>query len=81
MVLRHSAHSVAKNNMGKLGIVLDPGSYDCKHQALVSVCGYEYCTNCDYKFFGHCSKCVERKQKLDTFIKQKLEEFKDKLHG
>jgi len=65
----------------RLGIVLDPGSPTCKHQALASLCAYEYCTQCDYKFIGHCSKCASRSQKLDDFINEKLAAFNKKLHG
>ncbi len=65
----------------RLGIVLDPGSPDCRHQALASICAYEYCTACDYKFIGHCSKCAKRSQKLEDYIAEKLAELKKKLNG
>jgi len=65
----------------RVGIVLDHGDPNCKHQALASLCAYEYCMNCDYKFIGHCSKCAQRSQKLEDFIKEKLAAFYKKQNG
>lgn len=69
--------------MSHWGVVLDPGSPDCKHQALAGCCGYEYCMKCSYKFFGHCAQCEKRKQSIMGFLgwkKEKLAEF-DKKFG
>jgi len=67
-----------------LGIVIDKGSDDCKHQSLGSFCGYEYCNNCSYKFVGHCTQCERRKQALLKFFgfdQSKVDELEQKLHG
>lgn len=64
------------------GIVLDKGSDDCPHSSLSSICGYEYCNNCDYKFVGHCTRCEERKQALLKFFgydQNKLDDLESKL--
>lgn len=66
----------------RFGIVLDKGSDDCKHQSLHSMCGYEYCLNCSYKFVGHCTECEARKQALLKFFgfnQKKLNELNEQL--
>lgn len=66
----------------RFGITLDNGSPDCKHQSLGSICGYEYCQNCSYKFVGHCTQCEARKQALLKFFgykQEKLDELNNEL--
>ncbi len=68
----------------RFGIVLDKGSDDCKHQSLSSICGYETCLNCDYKFVGHCTDCEARMQAILKFFKgdkNKLDDLNNKLNG
>lgn len=67
----------------RFGITLDKGNPECKHQSLGSICGYEYCLNCDYKFVGHCTACEARKQALLKFFgfnQSKLDELDNKLN-
>jgi len=60
----------------RLGLTIDKGSPDCKHQSLASVCGFEYCLHCSYKFIGHCASCEARKKALIAFFgKKKAEEY------
>ena len=66
----------------RLGIVLDKGSSECRHQSLASICGFEYCLNCDYKFIGHCSSCEKRPQTLIKFFGlKKAEEIEKQING
>lgn len=67
----------------KWGITLDQGDGSCSHSSLGSICGYEYCMNCSYKFVGHCTRCEERKQALLKFFgfdQRKLDELDEKLN-
>lgn len=67
----------------RFGIVLDKGSDDCKHQSLGSICGYEHCMSCSYKFVGHCTECEARTQALLKFFgfnQSKVDELNEKLN-
>lgn len=65
-----------------VGIVLDKGSEECKHQSLVSICGFEYCRNCSYKFIGHCSSCERRKETLLKFFGfKRAKEIEEQING
>lgn len=68
--------------VSRFGITLDKGDVHCPHSSVSSICGYEYCLHCPYKFVGHCSSCEERKQALLKFFgfnQTKLDELDERL--